>query len=219
MAKIIIPQEMIFGIKVGDPEFIGPLIMLHEELSGIIAGEYIKKRGAMKDDIISASYHGLVQGVRWIFEGRVDHDNWTGYLVVTMRRFIREQIHSDQTVRVPESTWRATEDKSTLEFKTYSIHGYYRNLRRDASMYDGTMTSEDRSLAKHCERPKDQDNVMLESAMEDMKLSEKETEVLLLRMDGYTVREIVAKLELSIGTVHGVIAGIKRKASVYYGKA
>lgn len=87
-----------------DSEIAQKIIMHHRPAAFTAAGTVIRRHPHRKEDIRAAAMLGLVQGVKWVSQGRMYDLEITPYLVSCCYSAIGTFIEFDRVIRVPHST-------------------------------------------------------------------------------------------------------------------
>jgi len=145
------------------------------------------------DDITSAAILGLVTAAELIKNGEATADNPKAYVRDHVRRNIIDTIVRRRTVHMSRSTYTRHKDDNTLEI-----------------IYDGT--SKDRSVIDNL--PANDPLYCIDTMddfLQELQFSDSEMNVLKLRMEGKTVREVAECLTIEKSMVSLIIKAMKRR--------
>lgn len=113
-------------VKAGDADECEKAIKAHVGLALSIVGRYAPQAPHKVDDLVGASLLGVVKAVNWFSKPeKKEHDNLTGYIVVTVHRHIQDFLETDHIVRIPRSTLR----KELKDIPEEERDAYYETLR------------------------------------------------------------------------------------------
>lgn len=103
------------------------LIKQHMTMAWKIASAHRRKLSAASklgqgpDDLYGSAMLGLVQGVTWVAEGRLHDDGITGYLYVTIRRFVMDYCEADHLVPIDRRSLKGYYDSNDGSGMTVDI--------------------------------------------------------------------------------------------------
>lgn len=166
-------------------------------------------------ELYSAALFGWIQGIRWIEDGRCDHDNHKAYILATMHRFVREQIRDDYLLRVPHQ--KATEYmKNGEQHKIPLIHSATqgRHHIQIKNEDDGSIEIE------KPKNPVELRGVLHHQPMdfEDLcsMFTPQERQIIDWAISRYTYREMANMMYVSAMTIKRIMDGIKTKLRVEF---
>lgn len=165
-------------------------------------------------ELYSAALFGWIQGIRWIEDGRCDHDNHKAYVLATMHRFVKEQIRDDHLVRIPHQ--KATEYMKTNEqhkiplivTDTQGLGAKILYFNRDEE-YSDRIKNPLHLKGKLHHQPLD---------FEDLcsMFTPQERQIIDWAMSRYTYREMAKMMDVSPMTIKRIMDGIKTKLRVEF---
>ena len=184
---------LLTNVRQGDESSIVRMIEIHKDYARRIAYKFSYKLPNLKDDITSAAILGLVQAVRWLADGRGYDKNISGYIIKTVKRFIFECADDSYTIMVPGTSVRklgktrvmtvSYNNPSSLKSKIELLDS--KDYRRWAEPYlvqKKVQENFDKEIAEH---------------LEGIHLTLREKMVIDFRLQGFTDKEIGAKLYVS----------------------
>lgn len=175
------------------------------------------------DDLYSAATFGAVQGLRWVAEGRCKHENIRAYVLVTMKRFIREFIQQDHLIIVPIKKVRAYR-KAGEDHKIPLIMSQSQKHYSSGGSSKGDISDD---LASWTHVTHDPINLVVVKcrATENMEFAELcatanindfEKEVIRLKLSGRGLVEIGKEMGISHMTIKRALDSIKTKLMGWY---
>ena len=179
-------------IRQGDEPSIQKMIDIHKDYARRIAYNFGKKFPNLIEDMASAATLGLVQAVRWLAEGRGYDENISGYIIKTVKRFIFEHLDESYTVIVPGTSVRKL-GKSRVMTISYSIPFDINNTRTI------DRRTERHWIDSYLIQKKVQENFdkEIQEHLEGINLTLREKMIIDFRLQGFTDKEIGAKLYIS----------------------
>ena len=185
-----------------DQESAQKIIMHHRSVAYKCAGTIQKRHPQQRgDDIKSAAMLGLVQGVKWVAEGRVQHpDGVTAYLASCCYSAISNFIEFDRVIRIP--------------------HASYTNLKKDTPQEElpGVQVTLLSQIGRDNRNHADEINIphpatpsvaepkaLTKELMQRICFSDQDWDTLTMRMDGRTYDEIAVHLKCTKGYVQKII--------------
>lgn len=191
-------------------ELITKLILHHRPLAFKIAA-IISKRHAFSrsEDIRSAAMHGITQGVRWICPGhnRLEDYNITPYLASCCYSFISQFIEHDRVIRVPHSSLKKREDD-------FDGHAGIPVFLVGQMQEDDTSHIDILSEGVEVQLSTAEPEALVKELMIKICKTDTERQVLDLRMEGRSQKEIAFLVKLSYQRVAQILLTIK-EAYIY----
>jgi DNA-directed RNA polymerase specialized sigma subunit len=183
----------------GDDSLKDKVILAHINIAQAIANKYYRlqlhKGNWIYQDIRACAYLGLCQAVAWA-PIRLKHQNITGYIKVTIKRFVRNFLDSNSTIRIPRSAIR-----KMLKLKDNEIEQLFPLVVFAEEMIDTVAITNN--------------YIDIYTVIEYLKLTEREHMILKLLIQGYKYREISIKLNISLGWIHKKVKDLRIKARRY----
>lgn len=89
-------------IRSQSPELREELILLMSHIPRMVARRcsFIDPVTSRRKDSQSAGMIALIKGIDWILEGKLEHDNYGGYLYNCVLGAVRNYVYEDRTIRV-----------------------------------------------------------------------------------------------------------------------
>lgn len=87
------------------PKLKEKLIEGHIRLAISVAGYFVSISSIRKDDLIQSSLLGLTQAVEWVPD-RLKDNNIAPYIVVTVKRFIRDFLNRDHLIPIEKTAYK-----------------------------------------------------------------------------------------------------------------
>lgn len=153
------------------------LIRAHMKLAIHIAGQYASIHRRSADDIVSEAIIGMLTACKRIKENEMTDDNVAGFIISNIHSAIKSFVRKDSVVRVPPSSYRHFKDKGIDVGITVSSLPYL---------------LPDREKRKPIELLEILDKI----ASDDF-----DRDVIALKAEGYTIKEIANKLSVSTSKV------------------
>jgi len=191
-------DSLVTRYRAGDDSCRGDLILAHIDTAQVTAIHYYMKYPNKYFDIISSAYLGLCQAVTWAQKKLVDN-NITPYIIVTIRRFISEYIDDDSLIRIPRSAIR-----KMLKLNDDEIE----------AMFPKTIDNID--VKNQADKP--QFYIDVYEVINRLGLTNREKQILKLRVQGFTYREIGDELQIDHAWIARKIYSIRIKAKKYIGE-
>lgn len=172
------------------------IIERHIPLARAIGHRYSKIRPESRDDLIAHALLALTQAVVWA-KTRLKDEKITYYILCTIKSFLREFLRCDQPIRL--SYWEVRRQLKENGSVEVPIVKSANKSWSEGTFEDYEKTSSDESTAEYKERIK------------KLRLSPLESKILSLRLEGYTLVEIAARLKKSKDTIQRSILSIQEK--------
>ena len=173
-----------------------------------------------RSELYSAALLGATQGVRWIEEGRCNHDNKRAYVLATMKRFIREFIEQNHLIVVPVKKVRAyrkanQDYKLPLIFTTTQTYNsaYSLNMDDDGEFNDDLVRD---PLNLRSVAPNQSQRMEFNDLCDQFQLTEFEIQVVKQKLCGMGLMLIGKELGCSHMTVDRALKSIKTKLKGLY---
>jgi hypothetical protein len=164
-------------------------------------------------ELHSAALFGLVQGIRWIEEGRCEdvEAHQISYVLATMHRFVREHIREDYLVKVPHQMAKRYIDKDE-QYKIPIIMTTTQGTgKTKVTDDDGNMVGEKdknpvdlRGKVHH--QPLDFDDLC-----DHIEITAKERQVIDWMLCCYTFREMATMMDVSRQSIQRIVNSVKHK--------
>ena len=162
-------------------------------------------------ELHSATLFGLVQGIRWVEDGRCEHDNHVAYVLTTMHRFVREHIREDHLIKVPhqEATrYMKADEQYKIPLVFTATQGIVKTTFEICND-DGHVTSERTKNPINLRNT--EHHQMLDFEDFCNLFTDKERQVVDWLMCKYTYREMGAMWNVSAMTINRIVDRIKIK--------
>ena len=183
----------------GDPNAREKLIMSHVRLVLQICGGYVARYPEKKDDIVSAAMLGLVEAVDRM---RVHvHNNIGGYVTIRVHSSIHKFLINDYAIRIPQKQIKKLKEEHILP---YTIN-FNSKIQEDEDNY-AYENDADTSLL-----PPQYDDHEHEISDFLNYLTAQEQEILTLRLENHTGRDIAKIIQISPARVSQILCDIGEK--------
>jgi len=185
--------------RAGDTDARETLIMSHVRLVLQICGGYVARYPKKKDDIVSAAMIGLVEAVDRMCAHV--HNNIGGYITIKVHSAIHKFLSEDHVIRIPQKQIKKMREENILPY-TINLHG---KVQEDE---DNTAYTNDAEISL---LPPQYDENDYEIHDFLNYLSTQEQEVLKLRLENHTGRDIAKILRISPARVSQILDDIGKK--------
>lgn len=205
-------ETLVQALRDGDDSVKEEIILEFRGLARSLARHAVARHPRCADDIRSAAAFGLVQAVNWA-QARM-YNNYIGpYITTTVRRFIRDYLEQNHTIRVPRKEWMKMIERLNLE----DLDDWER-MRAEKTFYTaflvispstddgGSFLEESPSLAVD-----DKDMTTIRDICDYLRLSAYELQVVQKRMENYTFEEIAQCFGRGNKTIQDDLKRIQRR--------
>ena len=215
-------SDMVKVLLKGNTIVIDGLIDAHIDFTARIAKRYTYRYPYKSKDIISASFHGLIQGITWAAEGRLEDENIKPYLYTTIRRFIRDFLEKDFLIPIPRKEFKKMmeeEDVHSYVQRTTPLHfrmpanriAHIQNMPVMYSMSQDYCEDDEQGDYKIEIPTYDEQLDGMDDLFVKLELTPQEVQVINLRLEDCTLTEIGKELNCSYEWIRQIIEDIKTR--------
>lgn len=175
------------------------LLKRFEKLAYKIAIKYGKRFPKSIDDIKAAAEEGLCKGIRdVIINNKFDYAGAIIYL--NIRQLILEEIRNLPLIPIPSSLVKKKRLECYEQKRVFKISDLYPEVYNDSNLSLVSKIAYDGFSYVH-----------FKETLEELSLTDEEQQILNLRIEERTVREIAEIIGCSKSQIHNIIKGIRKK--------
>lgn len=213
--EVKLTDDMIGRIRSGDRTVIPAIIELHMPLTYVLAKRHCRRYDKFSDLQAEASL-ALIQATHNLFDPkREEHTNYTAYIVTIIRGKLEKFLHGDHLVPISRDDFRS--HKQVNIYNLEMLLGLDENSQYN-SVSDSSSTRyryQDRTGLKHIVRAEQEDRMIVESMLEEARLTKLERIIVKHLLDKRTIREISSIENISKSRIGLMIEGIRGKVKFF----
>ena len=203
-------ESLVQQLRNGDNSVSERIIIHFLGLARSLSRHAVARHPHKIDDIRASAVFGLVQAVRWA-PSRMWNNNIGAYINITVRRFIREFLEHDHIIRIPKDEWsKMIEHLKLDELEDSARIKALKELKKCSMVFQASVSDGVGGFLEDFVEGSpglsvitfDSDSIIVEDMKRFLKLTYFERAILDFRIQGYTLKEVGARLRKSDVAIH-----------------